>query len=157
MRARVYFSFDRENDLYRADGVILSVRSVVSLRDEFDPSYGDDHEAVIARIMHNLNDTSVTVVLIGSDTAECSWVNYELRLSVERGNGLLGIYIHDIRDRDGKPSERGPRPIVPGNVEFPSYDWDRDLRHFKREVKAAAARSRERKLFRPQYFPSLGW
>jgi len=39
MRPRVFFSFDRDNDLYRACEVILSVRSMVSLCDGFGLSY----------------------------------------------------------------------------------------------------------------------
>ncbi|MER8077853.1 TIR domain-containing protein, partial [Acinetobacter pittii] len=43
-------------------------------------------------INSQLENTSVTVVLIGADTSTRDWVNYEIEKSIERGNALLGIY-----------------------------------------------------------------
>ncbi len=39
-----------------------------------------------------MDGTSVTCVLIGSQTANSRWVKYEIEQSIEKGNGLLGIY-----------------------------------------------------------------
>lgn len=58
-----------------------------------------------------LDNTSVTVVLIGSETYARRWVRYEIMKSVERGNGVLGIYINGIRDKYGAVKAQGPNPF----------------------------------------------
>lgn len=57
-----------------------------------------------------LKGTSVTVALIGSNTADRHWVNYELLKSFGRGNGILGIHINRIRGRTGR-TRRGKNPL----------------------------------------------
>ena len=74
-------------------------------------------------IKDGLTNTTVTAVLIGSDTASRQWVNYEIDRSIERGNGLLGIYIHSIEDRDGRRAPRGANPLPPP---YATYDWIND-------------------------------
>ena len=38
------------------------------------------------------------MVLIGAETANRPWVKYEIEQSIARKNGLLGIYIHRLKD-----------------------------------------------------------
>lgn len=45
-----------------------------------------------------MEGTSVTVVLIGAETLERPFVQYEICKSLQRGNALIGIHIHDIKD-----------------------------------------------------------
>ena len=45
--------------------------------------------------------TSVTVVLVGAQTSQRKYVDYEIAQSIARGNGLLGIYISGIKDNKG--------------------------------------------------------
>ena len=40
-----------------------------------------------------LEGTSVTVVLVGEKTCNSRWVKYEIKKSIERGNGLLGTHV----------------------------------------------------------------
>jgi hypothetical protein len=84
----------------------------------------------------------VTVVLIGKETANRPWVKHEVRKSIEQDNGLLGICINHLknqhRESDWWP---GPKPHVPDDVEFPVYDWDRDLDRFRKAIEAAGNRS----------------
>ncbi len=49
----------------------------------------------IDRQMHG---TSVTVVLIGTQTLNRQFVKYEIEQSIARGNGLLGIHINKLED-----------------------------------------------------------
>ena len=63
--------------------------------------------------------TSVTVVLVGSHTCQSQWVKYEIELSEERGNGLLGIDISKIKDFDGFTSSRCG--VLPKG--YPFYLW----------------------------------
>lgn len=58
-----------------------------------------------------LNNTTVTVVLIGTETYSRRWVRYEIMKSVERGNAVLGIHINGIRDRYSQVKPQGPNPF----------------------------------------------
>lgn len=58
-----------------------------------------------------LDNTSTTVVLIGSQTYERRWVQYEIMKSIERGNSVLGIHINGIRDKHGVIKTLGPDPF----------------------------------------------
>jgi hypothetical protein len=42
------------------------------------------------------------VVLIGSDTADRHWVNYEIEHAWTERKGVLGVYIHNLRDPSGQ-------------------------------------------------------
>ena len=63
-------------------------------------------------IDNNLRYRSCTVVLIGEHTAERKWVKYEITRSWEMGKGVIGIYIHNLKDRYGKKSRKGRNPFV---------------------------------------------
>jgi len=58
-----------------------------------------------------LEQTSATVVLVGSGTYARRWVQYEIMKSIERGNKVLGIHINAIRDRNGSVHAQGPNPF----------------------------------------------
>lgn len=77
-------------------------------------------------------------MLIGYGTAYRPYVQYEIRRSYERGNGLLGIWLDNLRGQDGRASFlRGgnsfERVKVPGGffgettlaekLSIPVYDW----------------------------------
>lgn len=47
-------------------------------------------------------------------------MNYEINQSIARGNGLLGIYIHNIEDRNGYKDSKGLSPLP---AEYQTYDW----------------------------------
>jgi MTH538 TIR-like domain (DUF1863) len=85
-------------------------------------------------IDQQLTGTSVTVVLIGSKTAGRKWINYEIGSSHKRGNGLLGIYIHQKKNSQGLTGPKGKNPFddwfVTRNGQkvrfseiYPTYDW----------------------------------
>jgi len=70
-------------------------------------------------IDNQLNGTSVTVVLVGEKTCNSRWVKYEIRKSIEIGNGLLGIDISKIKDLNGNTTARcGEIP-----KDYPFYLW----------------------------------
>jgi hypothetical protein len=78
--------------------------------------------------------TSVTVVLIGSNTADRKWIDYEIKSSHKRGNGMLGIYIHNQKNSKGLTSTKGKNPFDSWHVTrngnqiyfstlYKTYDW----------------------------------
>jgi len=68
-------------------------------------------DAVKRVINTGLKNTSVTVVLVGSETYDRRWVRYEIVKSMQRGNGLFGIHINGIRDRYKQTKADGPDPF----------------------------------------------
>ncbi len=58
-----------------------------------------------------LEGTSVTCVLIGSQTYMRPWVRYEILKSIERGNGVFGVHINGIRDKNQCVKPQGPNPF----------------------------------------------
>lgn len=141
MARRVFFSFHYENDVWRANIVRNSwitkpdreTAGFIDAADFEEVKKGGD--AAIKRWIDNqLSGTSVTVVLIGSDTNNREYIKYELEQSWKRGNGILGIYIHQLKDHNGNSSAKGSNTFGPlftspnDNKQyfyerFQTYDW----------------------------------
>jgi hypothetical protein len=58
-----------------------------------------------------LQNTSVTAILIGSQTYERQWVRYEIMRSMSKGNTILGVHINGIKDKFGRIKAAGPNPF----------------------------------------------
>ncbi len=104
MARRVFFSFHYE-DIFAVN--IVRNSNVVKTQYEprsrafFDKSLWEEAKkqgdrAIRKMIDDGLDGSSVTCVLIGQQTWARPWVRYELLKSFERGNGILGIHIHDV-------------------------------------------------------------
>lgn len=147
MARRVFFSFHYDRDIWRANQVrnsnVVAGSDVAGFFDhsEYEDAKKQGADGIKKMILKHLKNTSVTAVLIGTETANRPWVKYEIKESIERKNGFLGIYIHHLKDKDSQTSTRGPKPTVPSDVQFPAYDWDYDLDRFKREIEAAGKRA----------------
>jgi len=62
-------------------------------------------------INSELDYTSMTVVLIGSETYDRRWVRYEIMKSLERGNQVVGVHINSIKDKYGTIKPTGADPF----------------------------------------------
>lgn len=51
------------------------------------------------------------MVLVGSKTAGRKWINHEIVNSWNDGMGVVGIYIHGLRNSDKKISTKGANPF----------------------------------------------
>ena len=102
---RVFFSFHHKADSWRAGQVrnmwVARGEKIAGFSDsaEFEKVERQGDQAIKNWINNQLKGTSVTVVLIGSDTLNRKWVKYEIKQSILKGNGLLGIHINQIRDQ----------------------------------------------------------
>jgi hypothetical protein len=131
MTRRVFFSFHHARDVWR----VGQVRNCGLGRGQEAVGFWDaaeweklkrTGEAVVRRwINTNLEYTSVTAVLIGAETALRPWVRYEIIKSFERGNGLLGIAVHNVKDVEGKTDFQGENPF--DNVLFRLRNNDREV------------------------------
>jgi hypothetical protein len=74
--------------------------------------------AVKRLINSGLDGTSVTCVLIGSDTYGRPWVRYEILKSFRKGNSLLAVHINTINGRDQKTKTKGANPLAHVGVTY---------------------------------------
>ena len=69
-------------------------------------------DAAIQRwIDGQLSGKSCAVVLIGSATAGRKWIKHEIEKAWNDGKGVLGVYIHNLKDQTGQQSSRGQNPF----------------------------------------------
>ena len=128
MARRVFFSFEYEHDVSRANVVRYSwvtqgkeAAGFIDSADFEEIKKGGD-AAIKKWIRKQLDRTSVTVVLVGSHTCSSKYVKYEIEQSEERGNGLLGLDISKIKDLSGQTTERCGE--IPKGYSF--YYWYND-------------------------------
>jgi len=113
MTRRVYFSFHYERDIWRANQVrnswVTKDREANTFLDaaSWESLKRKGEEEIKRWINNQMDGTSVTVVLIGKETSTRDWVRYEIRKSYEEKKGLLGVYIHKLKDNEGNPDEQG--------------------------------------------------
>jgi len=140
MARNTFFSFHYERDAWRAG----QVRNCDLLATEDEHGFIDavewekierEGDASIKRwIQSQLEGTAVTVVLIGAETAEREWVRYEILESWNRGNGVVGVRIQNVKDVKSQTDSYGPNPFdrfkLPDASLLSSvckvYDWVND-------------------------------
>jgi hypothetical protein len=140
MARSTFFSFHYKPDNWRASVVrnswVTQERQAAGFFDSaaWEEVKKRNDSAIEKWIDSQLSGTSVTVVLIGTGTYGRKWINYEILSSHRRGNGLLGIYVHGIKDKNSQTSTKGLDPFgqwtfknSSGNKVIPStYDWVAD-------------------------------
>jgi hypothetical protein len=118
MAKRVYFAFhyqdviDFRANVVRKHNFVEGVKSAgyydYSIWEE---AKSNSPSALKRLIDAELENTTVTVVLIGSDTWMRRWVRYEIFKSIQRSNRVLGIHINSIKGKDEKTKPLGPNPF----------------------------------------------
>ena len=68
-------------------------------------------QAIEEWIEDQLHGRSCTIVLVGSYTAGRKWIEYEIERSWEEDMGVVGIYIHGLKNRYGYVSRKGRNPF----------------------------------------------
>lgn len=68
-------------------------------------------QAIKKWIADQMKYRSCTIVLIGEKTANRKWINHEIIESWKSGMGIVGIYIHGIKNQDGYISNKGKNPF----------------------------------------------
>jgi hypothetical protein len=153
MARRVYFAFHYQRDIWRVNQVRNS--NVVEGFDEagfIDGSLWEEAkkkgDAAIKKLIDDsLKSTTVTVVLIGAKTSEREYVEYEIDQSWNKGNGIIGIYIHQLENQQGETDIKGADPLVKFDYKgIWIYDWvdDNGYDNIGNWVDAAYERAQKR-------------
>ncbi|MCL2593092.1 MAG: TIR domain-containing protein [Defluviitaleaceae bacterium] len=115
MARKVFYSFHYKPDAWRTS----QVRNIGKIEGNKPASDNDwetitkgSDEAIKKWINDQLNGRSCTIVLIGSETAGRKWIKYEIEKSWNDGKGVLGIYIHNLKDSNGNKSTKGKNPFT---------------------------------------------
>lgn len=75
------------NLMHHSRYVDLSFRG----RHLLDPVNSENQAYIRSKVKEQLHGTSVTVVLLGEKTHQSKWVEWEIKESIERGNGIVAI------------------------------------------------------------------
>ena len=67
--------------------------------------------AIKSWIDKEMSGKSCQVLLIGRNTAGRKWIKYEIEKAWNDGKGIVGVYIHNLRDADGDKSSKGRNPL----------------------------------------------
>jgi antiphage defense system Thoeris ThsB-like protein len=144
MARKVFFSFHYDRDNWRVSQVRNSwvtkpdhEASRFLDKAEWQAIERQGRQAIQNWIDSQLKGTSVTVVLIGQETAGREWVGYEVKKSHEDGKGMLGVFIHNLKNKDGHTDTRGQNPFDRYYFDqggsrkylssiYNSYDWAND-------------------------------
>lgn len=117
MSKRVFFSFHYQDVI---DFRVNVVRNHKLTKDDnagyFDASIWEKakktSDLAIKRLINSeIQNTSVTCVLVGTHTFERRWVDYEIFKSLQKGNKILAIHINSIKDKNGQVKENGSNPL----------------------------------------------
>jgi hypothetical protein len=116
MARRVFFSFHYQRDVWRVN----QIRSMPNITGCAAAGFQDASlweeakkkgDAAVKKLIDDgLQNTSVTVVCIGAKTAGRKYINYEIAQSLARGNGIVGIQIHHLKDQAGNTDSAGETP-----------------------------------------------
>ena len=118
MAKRVYFAFHYQDVVDFRANVVRNHNFLggVEAAGYYDYSIWEEAKktsplALKRLINAEVHNTTVTAVLIGSNTWERRWVRYEILKSIERGNFVLGVHINSIKGRDQLTKTLGPSPF----------------------------------------------
>ncbi len=114
MTRKIFYSFRFDDDVMRVQqirniGVIEDNKPVTPNKWEEIKSGGDP--AIQRWIDASIARSECVVVLIGENTSQSRWVDYEIRKAWNDGKGLVGIYIHNLKDPRYGTSNKGTNPF----------------------------------------------
>ena len=112
-KRQVFYSFHFNNDVLR----VQQIRNMGVIEGNEPVSKNSWEEAkkksggIEKWIDDNMKFRSCVVVLVGEDTANRPWVKYEIKKAWKDGKGLVGIYIHNLKDPNTGKSKKGTNPF----------------------------------------------
>jgi hypothetical protein len=84
-----------------------------------EPYNSTNRDYIKSQIKPRISAASVTICLIGNTTSKSDWVDWELRVSKEVGNRVLGVRLHSDASKD-------PMPKALTDLKATIVNWDID-------------------------------
>jgi len=114
MARKIFYSFHYDNDVFR----VQQIRNIGAFEENVPASPNRWEEvkrggdaSIKKWINENMTNKSCVIVLIGSETADRKWVQYEIEKAWKDGRGLLGIYIHNLKCPKNGTCKKGKNPF----------------------------------------------
>jgi len=113
-KRQIFYSFHYKPDCWRVSqvrniGVVEGNKPAPDNDWEEITKSGD--EAIKKWINDQMQYRSCTIILVGSNTANRKWINHEIVKSWRNGMGVVGIYVHGLKNSDGYISTKGRNPF----------------------------------------------
>ena len=115
MARKVFYSFHYKPDNWRVSQVrnIGAIEGNEAAKDNDWETITKGGDAKIKEwIDSQMKGRSCAIVLIGKDTADRKWINFEITKAWNDGKALLGIHIHNLKDSAGNTSAKGANPFT---------------------------------------------
>lgn len=113
-KRQVFFSFEYAKDNWRASQ-IRNMGKVDKSSTFSDNDWEEVRKKSEASIRNWINSEmemrSCIVVLVGSSTSTRPWVKYEIEQAYKLNKGIVGIYIHNLKDSKGEQATKGSNPF----------------------------------------------
>ena len=113
-KRQVFFSFEYNKDAWRASQV-RNMGKVDNSSTFSDNDWEEVKEKTDAKIKEwidsQMEKRSCLVVLVGATTSGRKWINYEINKAYELNKGIVGIYIHGLKDANKKQTTKGSNPF----------------------------------------------
>ncbi|XDD44699.1 TIR domain-containing protein (plasmid) [Leptospira sp. WS60.C2] len=113
-KRKVFYSFHYDNDVFR----VQQIRNMGAIEGDEPVSKNDwetlqkgGSKAIEKWIEDNMSGKSCVVVLVGEDTYKRPWVIHEITKAWNDGKGLVGIYIHNLKDPKTGTCSKGTNPF----------------------------------------------
>ncbi|SFM08814.1 TIR domain-containing protein [Halanaerobium salsuginis] len=119
-KRQVFFSFEYNKDNWRASQVrnMGKVHSSSTFSDnDWEEVKEKSDKKIKEWIDSQMAKRSCLVVLIGATTSGRKWIKYEIKKAYELNKGIVGIYIHNIKDREGNQTSKGSNPFYQFYIE----------------------------------------
>lgn len=114
MKIKVFYSFHFKNDAWRAGQVrnigVVDGNAPVSSND-WEEVQRKGEASIKKWIDEHMDYRSCVVVLIGSKTASRKWCKYEIEHAWKEGKGIVGIHIHNLKNRHEEQDTKGDNPF----------------------------------------------
>lgn len=112
---KVFYSFHFDQDSHRVSQVksmgVVEGQPILSSNEWEDVKKRGD-SGIKAWIDSEMRGKSCLVVLIGSATAKRRWVDYEIQKAWNDGKGVVGIYIHNLKNLAREQTTKGGNPFA---------------------------------------------
>ena len=143
MARRVFFSFHYQRDIWRVNQIrsipTITGCAAAGFQDAsiWEEAKNKGDAKIKALIDKGLERTSVTLVCVGYKMTGRTYMNYEIDQSIARGNGIVAVQIHHLKDQNGNTDPEG---AIPSRIGAKGYKAHRYVDHEKlgRWIEAAA-------------------
>lgn len=147
MARRVFFSFHyryvwKVNQIRSMPNIIGTAAAGFQDASLWEASKKKGAKEIKRMIDKGLKNTSVTVVFVTYGTTARKYINYEIDKSLEKGNGLVAVQIHHLKDQNRQTGSAGaiPPQIKANGFKAYKYTTKEALAHWIEEAAKLAGK-----------------